>query len=65
MSHNAAYEAALAWKTSSFCGASSANCLAAAVHEDDVFVRDTKGPDARMLGFSLERWSTFMDELRG
>lgn len=71
MSHTAAYEAAdcqaftpaLTWQKSSFCGASSANCVEGAFLENHILVRDTKGPAARVLGFSRARWSAFIEGL--
>jgi hypothetical protein len=71
MSQTAAYSAVdyqefglgLSWQKSSFCGASSANCVEAAVLERHTFVRDTKGPAVRMLGFSRARWSEFVEGL--
>jgi uncharacterized protein DUF397 len=67
MSHTAACDAAdlraLTWAKSSYCGSSSANCLEAAVLGDEILVRDTKGPAARVLGFSRTPWSAFVKDL--
>lgn len=56
--------AGLSWQKSSFCSASSNNCLEAAVVRDGVLVRDSKGPALGVLGFGREHWQAFIESLR-
>jgi hypothetical protein len=50
--------AGVSWRTSSFC--STGACVAVAVADDSVMVRDSKDPQRPALVYSTQEWRDFV-----
>ncbi|MET7972888.1 DUF397 domain-containing protein [Streptomyces mirabilis] len=50
----------LTWFKSSYSGTSGGDCVEVATSTGAIHVRDSKGPQGPVLGFSCEEWSAFV-----